>query len=40
MWYDGGDKKVVKRKRKAQTLFDSRTATVPQQRRQKVCWVF
>jgi hypothetical protein len=36
-----GGKKVVKRKMKlGRTWFDSRTATVPQQQRQKACWVF
>jgi hypothetical protein len=40
MWYDGGDKKVVKRKIKGQTWLETSIATFPQQWCQKACWVF
>ena len=44
MWYGENDKvSVVKKEKKKDTrttLFETSTATVPRQRREKGCWVF
>ena len=44
MWYGENDKvSVVKKEKKKDTRttwFEASTATVPQQRHQKACWVF
>ena len=44
MWYgENGKVSVVKKEKKKDTRttwFETSTATVPQQRRQKACWVF
>jgi hypothetical protein len=44
MWYGESDKvSVVKKEKKKDTRmtwFETSTATVPRQRRQKACWVF
>jgi heme-binding NEAT domain protein len=44
MWYGENDKvSVVKKEKKKDTRttwFETSTATVPRQRRQKACWVF
>ena len=44
MWYgENGKVSVVKKEKKKDTRtawFETSTATVPRQRRQKACWVF
>ena len=44
MWYrENGKVSVLKKEKKKDTrtsLFDTSTATVPRQWRQKACWVF
>ena len=44
MWYIENDKVSVMKKEKKKdtrtTWFETNTATVPLQRRQKACWVF
>jgi len=44
MWYgENGKVSVIKKEKKKDTRmtwFETSTATVPRQRRQKACWVF